>query len=282
MRRSIDHGRTWSKVSFVAGNKRHFVGNPYPIALSGGRIAVVFVMRGKRFSALGSGNGIVFSSDDGLTWSQTKDISQQFGKARGGLPGPGAGIQLQENGRMLVVSHHGPYVDDYVTYSDDGGETWNTTSQSFPKMDEATLADLGGGSLLLNMRHKAERTKGRGIARSHDGGLTWSTTTYDATLIGPVCQVSLAYFNGSVYFSNPASTVKRSHLTVRQSKDGGYTWPAKLLIQKGKSAGYSSIVQGPVMDDNHGGILYESTTPGAIDFALFPLNLDEKRSSYIV
>nr|DAA35231.1 TPA_inf: sialidase NEU1.1 [Karenia brevis] len=283
VRRSIDQGKTWSELTFAAGSDQLFVGNPYPIAMSGGDVALVFVNHTHGHGAdLGSGNGVIFSRDDGITWSAPLDISQGFGAATGSLPGPGAGIELGASHRMLVVSHHGAYVNDYISYSDDRGTTWKTIGQTFPKMDEATLADLGGGSVLLNMRHRAENTKGRGVARSQDGGLSWSNITYDSALIGPVCQGSMAAFNGSVFFSNPASSSGRDHLTVRRSDDGGHTWTAKLLIQEGRSAGYSSLVQGPVLDDNHGGILYESTAAGSVDFTVFPLNFQDRDLTVIV
>lgn len=274
LRRSVDHGKTWSDVEFVVGGSHDFVGNPYPISMSSGEVALVYVNHSKGHGAdLGSGNGVVFSSDDGVTWSQPRDISTGFGNAAGSLPGPGAGVELANSRRLLVVSHHGGYVDDYISYSDDGGTTWTTVAQAFPKMDEATLADLGDGNVLLNMRHRDEPTKGRAVARSSDGGSTWGNITFDSSLIGPVCQGSLAAFDGSVYFSNPASPSSRSHLTVRRSDDGGFTWLSKLEIQEGASAGYSSLVQGSVGDADHGGILYESTSPGSIDFATFPLAL---------
>merc|ERR1711862_1019094 len=83
--------------------------------------------------------------------------------------------------------------------------TWTTIDQKFPSMDEATMADLGAGNVLLNFRHRNEKTLGRGVARSSDGGLTWSDISYDSALPGPVCQGSLAAIGESVYFSNPAS-----------------------------------------------------------------------------
>merc|ERR1712046_522589 len=129
----------------------HFVGNPYPIAMSSGEVAVVYV---NHSSAIGkgitTGNGIVFSNDDGITWGKDIDISRGFGRANGSMPGPGAGVELTGSHRLLVVSHHGPYVDDYISYSDDAGRSWATLAHAFPKMDEASLADLGGGNVLLN------------------------------------------------------------------------------------------------------------------------------------
>jgi Neuraminidase (sialidase) len=87
--------------------------------------------------------------------------------------------------RLVIVSHQGSYTVDLLTFSEDGGESWWTSSQRFPDMDEATLADLGHGKLLVNMRHKRENTIGRAVATSADGGVTWSNITYDKHLIGP-------------------------------------------------------------------------------------------------
>lgn len=274
VRRSTDHGNTWSKIKFAVGSARDIVGNPYPIALRSGRIALVYVIHSDGPGAdLGGSNGVIFSDDDGESWGVPADVGKDFGKARGSLPGPGAGVELAPSGRLLVVSHHGAYVADYLTYSDDGGISWRTVGLPFPNMDEATLADLGGGEVLLNMRHQHEATLGRGVSRSTDGGYTWSKVSYDKMLVGPVCQGSLVAFGGSVFFSNQASATSRSHLTVRRSDDGGRTWKAKLELQEGKSAGYSSLVGGPVGDGAHGGILYESVAPGSIDFMVFPLDL---------
>merc|ERR1711957_209503 len=107
---------------------------------------------------------------------------------------------------------------------------------------------------------RKEADIGRGVARSTDGGLTWSDITYDDTLIGPVCEGSLAAIGSSVYFSNPASTRGRTHLTVRRSDDGGKTWSRSLMIQEKASGGYTSLVQGSVGDEKHGGILFESSS----------------------
>eukprot|EP00930_Biecheleria_cincta_P045476 TRINITY_DN31339_c0_g1_i1.p1 TRINITY_DN31339_c0_g1~~TRINITY_DN31339_c0_g1_i1.p1 ORF type:complete len:355 (-),score=31.64 TRINITY_DN31339_c0_g1_i1:70-1134(-) len=272
-RRSTDGGKTWQSIAVVVGSARDVVGNPYPIAMKSGKVALVYVNHtGGHGADLGGGNGVVFSSDDGQTWTAPIDVSESFGKARGSLPGPGAGIQLA-SGRLLVVSHHGAYSRDYIAYSDDEGQSWATVNVSFPKMDEATLADLGGGQVLLNMRHQQEPLRGRAVARSKDGGLSWSNVSYDSKLFGPVCQGSLATISGNLYFSNPASHTTRSHLTVRRSDDGGHTWNSQLEIQAERSAGYSSLLEGRIGVSNFGGILYESGAKGCVDFASFPLNL---------
>jgi len=294
MRRSTDHGASWSDLSLVAGVQSP-VGNPYPIAMKSGRVALVYVTHegnvtendtlGGADSAsslnatnpdLGGGNGVIFTDDDGLTWSAELNISSDFGPARGSLPGPGAGIQLAD-GRLLVVSHHGAYIRDYITLSDDEGATWYTVNTSFPGVDEGTMADVGSGHVLLTMRNMEQQTKGRAVARSRDGGVTWSNVSFDESLVGGICQGSLAAFSGSVFSSGPGNNTERANLTIQRSDDDGFTWVAQMVIQKNASSGYSSLVQGAVGDAFHGGILFEATDAGCIDFAIFPLDLQPVR-----
>jgi hypothetical protein len=104
------------------GSDEHFVGNPDAVVTQTGKILLVFVMHSKSCTGdCGIGNGMVVSSDSGATWSKAVDLSQQWGKAAGSLPGPGVALQTS-SGRILAVSHHSAYQEDYVTLSDDDGE----------------------------------------------------------------------------------------------------------------------------------------------------------------
>ena len=126
-----------------------------------------------------------------------------------------------------------------------------------------------------------------GVARSTDGGNTFGPIEFDKALLSPVCQASIVSFDNATYFSNPASTKGRNHLTVRKSIDNAETWASELLVQAGNSAGYSCLVKGAIQrgnshaqqsEDNgsgEGGILYEAVG-GTINFALFPLSLSKE------
>ena len=222
----------------------------------------------------GTGNGVVVSADDGVTFGAVDDVSADFGPASGSLPGPGIVMQSL-TGRLLVASHHSAYVHDFVSYSDDDGTSWATINQTFPKMDEATMAQLPNGSIALNMRHQAAKALGRGVAISHDDGATFGPIRFDAALESPVCQASLVAFGGVTYFSNPASTGGRDHTTVRCSADSGATWSGARLIEPRASAGYSCLVAGELLSGpaGHGGILFESSN-STIAFAAFELGSD--------
>jgi len=275
-RRSTDHGKTWASVVTAAGNvKTALVGNPNAFYVpTTKRIILTYVKHTPKCGGdCGVGNGMTYSEDDGKTWSKEMDLSKMWGKASGSLPGPGMGLVLSsgpKKGRLLAVAHHSAYQEDYVVISDDAGKTWAPNARTFPKMDEAQMTQLTNGTVMLNMRHKAAKTLGRGVAFSNDGGSTFGPITFEKELISPVCQGSTVTFGGSTYFSNPASTSGRNHCTVRKSADG-VNWPSKFLIEAGASAGYSALVGGPVGGTTHGGILFESTAGGSISFALFPL-----------
>lgn len=276
VRRSTDSGATWGSVISAVGNDTYFVGNPTSLFTHSGKVMLIYVKHSPHCSGdCGTGNALVTSSDDGLTWSNPQDISEMFGAASGSLPGPGVALQL-DSGRILVPSHHSAYVHDFVSYSDNDGLTWTTINQTFPKMDEAQMTQLPNGSILLNMRHQNSRTEGRAGAISLDGGLSFGNIFYDHTLISPVCQASILTINNATFFSNPASTSGRNHITIRKSVDNGKSWPNELLVLNEDSAGYSCLTKinelnnnGDVIDHT-GGILFEG--PGStIKFAKFPL-----------
>jgi sialidase-1 len=222
-RTSTDGGATWSAVAFVAGAldtpesraacaaKRTFcrVGNPAAVFdASRGRVVLVYALRGFGPRQDNVGNAISTSADGGRTWSLPHDVSADFGMANASQPGPGTALMLHagpHTGRLLVASHHGPYVRDYISLSDDGGTTWRTINTTFPNMDEAALTQLPNGSVLLNMRHRSSPSVGRAVAISHDDGETFGPVLFDAALVSPVCQASIVSFGDATYFSNPDS-----------------------------------------------------------------------------
>ena len=82
------------------------------------------------------------------------------------------------------------------------------------------------------------------MARSFDGGYTWSNYTLDTALVDPECMAGLIAvvdktgtaesfldrtksFTASgttLYFSNPASKTSRVNMTVKSSSDNGGSW----------------------------------------------------------
>ena len=289
-RRSVDGGNSWGEITFIAGNASARVGNPTAV-FDAARGRTVLVLT---FLPYFQRSGYVTSDDEGLTWSAPR-VADGFGPAAGSLTGPGTAL-VSRTGRILVASHHGGYDRDFVSWSDDGGESWTTSNATLgPKMDEAALAQLSNGSILIAMRHKALPRLGRALATSDDDGATWtSPITYDSALKGDVCQGSLVSFGGVVYLASPAcrpTCANRANLTLFSSADDAATWQTERVISSPGSAGYSCLVTGALLRNGagdapgeadeatvpEGGVLFEGPGPAGavlpphIEFARFPL-----------
>ncbi len=291
LRRSVDGGKTWLPLQKIADAGEDTVGNPAPVVERA--TGTIFLLLTKnpghtserqieRSAAQGDRTvWIMRSNDDGANWTEPVEITASVKKAEWGwyATGPGNGIQLR-SGRLMVACDHNRRDDQerhsHVIYSDDRGETWKVGGVAGDKTNESAVAELGDGSVVLNMRSYHGKNR-RAVQRSTDGGLTWSALELDETLIEPVCQGSLVAAvpagkkpGQRLIFSNPAST-KRERMTVRLSGNGGRSWGASRVIYDGPAA-YSSLA---VWGRNRVGLLYErgSKSPyESIVLARFELN----------
>jgi len=271
MKRSEDGGATWSNITYPFGAPS--TGAPLstqPNAVwDGARQQVVLQ------NLQGDSNFQVVSKDLGKTWSAPVDIGAFLGRFRGIETGPGRGLALSQSGgahagRLLFIGHHGAYVEDAVWYSDDGGVTYNLSTSTFPKMDEAQLVELSDGSVMANMRNKHELEgdcRGVAVSNATEGGDVFGAIRPDAALISPVCMASIisvppsaAHPVRALFFSNPATTSGRTHMTVRRSDDDGRSWAASQLVFSGGAA-YSCLTRVP-QGDNKVGLLWETTALG--------------------
>jgi len=209
------------------------------------------------------------SDDHGRTWSDPIDLTPQVKSPQwqSAMAGPGVGITL--SGGRLVCPGYRRYREDssgdgaHVYFSDDHGETWQV-GDTAGHGNEAQAVELADGRLMLNIRTPREHPCRR-VAWSADGGETWPETRDDPTLIEPACQASLIRWpdeaaggeRGRLLFSNPASTDKRTDMTVRFSPDDGETWPAARLVNA-EFCAYSCLAALP---DGTVGLLYEHKSP---------------------
>ena len=131
---------------------------------------------------------------------------------------------------------------------------------------------------MINMRNYWGRDGGkdelgaqRAVAISLDGGASWEATTFDATLVEPVCQASFIKHSDDTFrrppllFSNPASATKRHRLTARISTDDGASWSASRVLHNGPSA-YSCL---SVLPDRSIGCLYEGGEQNSYEKVIF-------------
>jgi len=268
VKRSSDGGKTWSGISMVWNDGENTCGNPAPVVdRKTGNIILLSTwnLGSDHEPAIINGTSkdtrrvfVLSSSDDGKTWSTAREITSAVKKPDWTwyATGPCNGIQMRsgKNKDRLVIpcDHIEAGTQKYFShaiYSDDHGVTWKlggTTPSD--KVNECTVAELPKGKLLLNMRNYTD-IRVRQTSTSTDGGETWSELKGDATLIEPVCQGSLIWYNHKgrkpfLAFSNPASQKARINMTVRLSYDLGKTWAKKLVLHEGPSA-YSNLVTLP-------------------------------------
>jgi len=297
LRRSSDHGKTWSEAQVVWDDSDNVCGNPCPVVdRDTGQIWLSLTWNSGKIHERGIQPGFgadsrrVFmtsSIDDGKTWNEPHEITSDVKEKDWSwyATGPGAGIQIEHGkyrGRLVIPCDHKTPAEapaDYfshVIYSDDHGKSWQLGGTSLGgKENECEVVELNNGRLMLNMRNYDRSFHARQIAFSNDGGLTWKDQQHDETLIEPICQASIRRYRwpkgnepGVILFSNPASKKGRKNMTVRASVDDGKSWPIARQIHADSSA-YSCLV---VLPDGRIGCLYEADDYRRIVFAIGPLD----------
>lgn len=288
MSRSTDGGRTWQPMQSIidmGDDPRHrFDGVGDPAVLVDRQTNTIWVAalwsHGNR-GWHGSGPGLtpdqtgqlvlVKSEDDGQTWSRPINITSQVKQEDWCLmlQGPGKGITLAD-GTILFPAQYQDTKDNgrvpfaTVIYSKDHGVTWQAGTGAHAQTTEAQAVELEDGVIMLNARYNLQST--RVVSISNDIGQTWTAhPTSRLALIEPnACMASLINvdrelnqpYRGRLLFSNPHSTQRREHMTIKASTDGGATWPddRRILLDHGVSAGYSCMT---MIDKETVGILYE-------------------------
>ena len=285
LKRSQDGGKSWSKHKIVWDDDANTCGNPCPVQdRQTGAIHLLLTWnRGDdRESAIKKNTSkdtrrvyVATSSDDGLNWSEPRQITDTTKRPewRWYATGPGVGIQLQEGpakGRLVVPCDHSLVTpndpdgyNSHVIISDDHGKTWKIAGVITPKVNECQVVELADASLMINMRNYDRSKTTRAVAISTDGGATWSRVAHDPALVEPICQASFLRYTletnhdkNRLLFSNPARPKRgdRTQMTVRLSYDEGKSWPVSRILHQGPSA-YSCLT---VLPDADIACLYEA------------------------
>ena len=209
------------------------------------------------------------STDDGKTWSAPINITDQVKNPEWHflLQGPGRGITMQDGTLVFPIQYIGKdrIPNAGIMYSKDRGETWHIHNHARTNTTESQVVEVEPGVLMLNMRDN--RGGSRAVYTTTDLGRTWKEHVSSRTALQePVCMASLISVKAKdnvtgkdlLIFSNPNSTSRRNHITIKISTDGGKTWlpEHQLMIDEGDSWGYSCLT---MVDKETVGILYESS-----------------------
>lgn len=249
LQRSEDRGETFSSpIALACGTEEHpTVNNPVMMQDKNRRIHFLFC------EDYGVGGGRVlqrYSDDDGLTWSEARDISyatlQSFRNAF--ALGPGHGICTDDGVLIVPVwmvpkyynspqKWHKPSVISTL-YSTDNGESWQCgdildTTPLTISPNETVAALLEDGSVYMNIR--VSLSGYRAHAYSENGYSGWYDYEPDTSLCDPGCFGSVVSFKTQknehkLIFANCNSKTQRKNVTLKASADGGRTWSFERTI----------------------------------------------------
>jgi len=212
---------------------------------------------------------MVKSDDDGKTWSEPMNITEQVKDPSWYflLQGPGRGISMEDGTLVFASQYIGSdrIPNAGVIYSKDHGKTWNISTLARTNTTESQVVEVEPGVLMLNMRDN--RGGSRAVSTTTDLGKTWKEHESSRTALQePVCMASLISVKAKenvlgkdiLLFSNPNDTKNRHSITIKASLDGGVTWlpENQLLLDAGWGWGYSCLT---MIDKETVGILYESS-----------------------
>ena len=293
-RRSTDGGKTWSAPTYIhqgteTGKK---VGYSDPSYVVDHQTGTIFNFHVKSYDQGWGGSKagtdpenrsiiqaeVSTSTDNGWTWTHrtiTADITKDNPwTARFAASGQGIQIQHGPHAGRLVQQYTIRTADGTVqavsVYSDDHGKTWQAGTPTGTGMDENKVVELSDGSLMLNSR-ASDGSGFRKVARSTDGGQTWSEPASDKNLPDSVdnAQIIRAFPNAAP--SDPRAKVlllshspnpkpwSRDRGTISMSCDDGASWKTSKVFND-KFVGYTTIA---VQSDGSIGLLSEDASEGA-------------------
>ncbi len=289
--RSIDLGQTWSSPMTIAqgtGVGAGFGDASLTLAPNGDIICVF--AGGQGLAASTPSNPIrtylCRSSDSGKTWTSPLDITNQLYGSGCSDPvrqswyasfcASGRGL-LTRSGRIMLVAAvretSSGKLSNFIYYSDDNGQTWKVSGRAMLGGDEAKVAELNNGNILMSIRHDGGGPRYYTI--STDNGLTWGPVSTWSQLIEPGCNGDLirytstkdGYNKNRLLHSIPNNQTSRQNVSVFVSYDEGQTWPIKKSICLGSSA-YSSLT---ILPDGTIGTYVEEGVPTSLYYVNFSL-----------
>ena len=136
LRRSLDNGITWEPLTIIDEDDSNSLNDPCAVILNSGRILLIYQRFPANFHTINMGENIKmvdegydgptntksfirFSDDEGVSWSERRDITKMIRPADKIHSGcPGVGIQLQKgpySGRVIIPLYEVRKIDKQTT-----------------------------------------------------------------------------------------------------------------------------------------------------------------------
>lgn len=264
VKRSSDNGKTWTEmetaVDFPFGRS---ASDPSMIVDEDTKEIIMFY----NYMDLDKEKNIFYlhyvkSSDNGKTWSEPVDITEQIAKPEWKKDfkfiTSGRGFQTEDG--TLIHTMVRPRVKNglRVFKSEDHGASWELIDTPVGPANESKIIELSDGAWMIN-----SRANGKGMRYVHisrDRGMTWESNPAPE-LIDPGCNGAIIAYpkknwfdkKNRLIFSNAKSVKGRKNLAVRISYDDGKTWSEGKTIYEGGSA-YSDLT---VLENGEIGVFFE-------------------------
>ena len=262
IQRSTDGGKTFGNPIYIArGDANHScVNNPVMIVGNNNTLHMLYC---KDYSIGGGGIWYRKSTDDGLTWSTERNLTEytdSLGFSYNCFAfGPTHGICTSDETLMVpvwlvnsangsAVTYHGGS-SSHVFYSTDNGATWDITEErifgSEYGVSEMCIAELSDGSILINGRSGMGK---RALAdiKNFNASKSAENIRLHEQLLDPNCcggmtTVNIAGLPNALLYIGCNDTSKRQNVTVWCSFDDGKTFGKSLQLSSAEKGGYCDI-----------------------------------------
>ena len=273
MKKSVDHGKSWSALETVVDQNQLQAGNPAPVLdlldpYHPSGVVYLFYNTGNNHEGeVRKGNGVrevwyIRSFDGGTTWETPVNITLQIHKPlqpnfnssynfkedwRTYANTPGHAFQFlsgKYKGRIFIPANHsqGSPLSSFHEYqahgfyTDNHGESFKLgASISIPGSNEATATELSNSKMIMSIRNQAGDIKRRIIGVSSDGGEHWDTAYFDQQLIDPNCQGSLL----TIGYEKGKAIIAHCNAASEERRDN---LTLKISYDEGKTWGKSFLI----------------------------------------
>ena len=262
IQRSTDGGKTFGAPIYIARGDENYscVNNPVMIVGNDNTLHMLYC---KDYSIGGGGIWYRKSTDDGITWSAERNLTEYtsslgfsyncfaFGPTHGICTSDGilmVPVWLVNAANGSAVTSHGGS-SSHVFYSTDNGATWNITKGrifgSEYGVSEMCIAELSDGSILINGRSGMGRRVLAGIPNFSKNQIARNVRLHEQLLdpncCGGMTTVNIDGLPNALLYIGCNDSKERQNVTVHCSFDDGKTFEKSLSLSGADKGGYCDI-----------------------------------------